>query len=316
MAVNYTVLDDELMDLVSRVPKTEGSDAIECIHFNYPFAILIFDENMNLLQLVGVHHDAEFVELLEGLDENHSISLNYPISGTPGNGELIEINNNEELKQAIKACLKEELLGRCNNTLIDCSWQIVEVNGGDPVYLEQWFGIDYLGLVRLHVEDKVYFGNWVTLFIGDQLYLNIDLNDQEDVELFWDGNWEVHLINDETISISKEGVEVHIVKDCTISCETGVYQQCELDSSPGTAVFNLNDFTTCLGAPADHNLTDSVVYSFHESLEEAEEGVNALEATEYYNTENPQFIYSRAIYANTGDLLEISELTIEAVPCN
>lgn len=316
MAINTAVLDEELHDLVARVSESEGEEAIECIRFNYPFAIFIFDENMTFLEVVGLLNDEEFIALLESLNENYSISINYPISGTLSNGELIEINTNSELKAAIENCVKTEYKGRCDNTLIDCHWKVTSIDGGDPAFLNSRFNVNYNGIVSLHSMEFAYFGTWVTLFIGNELYLNMDLNDIEQVELFWDGNWLVELLNDQTMRISKDGVVILIEKDCSIPCDGGRYQTCEMELNPGVAEFDLKAYTPCIGVPGIHDMVSAVTYTFYETEDDAINATNAVEGNPYTNIENPQSIYVRTEYSQTGILLNISEIIIEAVPCN
>ena len=202
MSLNQQVLDEELFDLVLNVSETEGENAINCIKFNYAFVIFVFDGQMEFTEAVPIRSDLEFSTFLGNLEDTFSISLNYPISGTLSNGELIEINTNEELKEAIDACQAEELQRRCNGTLIDCVWIVAELEDHPNDYEGAYYKLRYDGTVQFHYKEDVFFGTWITLFIGEDLYLNIDLNDNAEIEAFWDLNWKVDLRSNERIEIA------------------------------------------------------------------------------------------------------------------
>lgn len=315
MNINRDIMDEALFELVKELPQPEANSSLECIIFNYPFALFVFDENLNFIEVISIQDDAQFVNFLENLPPQYSISINFPISGTLSNGDLIEINSNDELKEAIDNCFNDALKGRCDNTLIDCSWKVTEIEGSDAAFEQAWFKVNYNGTIAFHNNEHAFFGTWVTLFIGDELYLNMDLNGDDDVERFWDKNWKVNLLNDQIIAISQNGVEVLIVKDCNIPCNNEAYQVCELEDQPGVAIFDLYDFTPCLGVPPTHDVVSAVKYQFYDTEEDAIDGVNEFPSEIYMNTENPDTIYFRNSYIETGEVLRISEIILEAVPC-
>lgn len=315
MNINQQVLDEDLYNLVLDVSDTEGENAISCIKFNYSFVIFVFDAEMEFTESVPIRSDLEFSTFLGNLDETYSISLNYPISGTLNNGELVEINTNEELKEAIDACRAEELKRKCNRTLVDCIWKVGVLEGQANEYEGAYYKLRYDGSIQFHYKNHIFFGTWITLFIGDELYLNIDLNDDDAIEDFWDLNWVVDLRSDDRIEINDGNTQVLIEKDCSIPCvETG-YRQCELEGNPGVAEFILEDYTPCIPVPYTHDKVSAVSVSFYETEEDALLGINPIDTNTYENTSNPQTIYVRMAYRESGELLHFAQILIEAVPC-
>ena len=313
--VNVNTLDEELFNLVVQIPENEGENAINCIEFNYAFVLFVFDGSMEFVEAKPIRSDLEFSTFLGNLDPEFSISLNYPITGTLENGELIEINTNQELKEAIDACQAEELQGRCNGTLVNCVWKVGTVEGQPNEYEGAYYLLRSDGSVQFHYKEDVFFGTWITLFIGTDLYLNIDLNDDADIEAFWDLNWSVDLKSNERIEIADGNRQVLIEKDCSIPCiETG-FRVCEFEDDPGVAEFILKNYTTCIAIPATHDVVSAVTYSFHETEEDALLGVNPISATAYQNISNPQTIYVRMVYKETGEILRLASIPIEAIPC-
>ncbi len=100
-------VDSELYGLISRIA-TLTDDPIDCIEFNYSFPLFIFDENMVYLEVIAITDNEQFSTFLGNLSDDYSISLSYPITGTLSNGELVDINNNEQLKDAIDNCVKDQ----------------------------------------------------------------------------------------------------------------------------------------------------------------------------------------------------------------
>ena len=313
--INQNTLDEALFELVSNIPENEGENAINCIEFNYPFVLFIFDATQEFVESKVIRSDLEFSTFLGNLDPSFTISLNYPISGTLENGDLIEINTNEELKEAIDACEAEELKRRCDGTLIDCVWKVGAIEGQPNEYEGAYYLLRLDGTVQFHYKSDVYLGTWVTLFIGTDLYLNIDLNDNAELEEFWDINWKVDLRSNQRIEIGNDSTQVVLDKDCSIPCVESGFQKCEKEDEPGIAVFILKNYTTCVAIPYTHDRVSAVAYSFHETEEEALLGINPLDAFNYENTSNPQTIYVRMVYQESGEVLRQTSISIEAIPC-
>lgn len=311
MNINKKVLEPELLELVKGV----SDSTIECIEFNYPFILFVFNEQGTLMTTVVITSDLEFSTLLGSLEETTTISINYPITGTLSNGEMVDIHSNMELKQAIDACRTEELKRRCNRTLPECVWKVGLVEGFPNSYEGAYYKLRYDGSVQFHLNDDVYFGTWVTLSIGQEVFLNIDLNDNPEIEAFWNHNWLVDLRSDPQIELSDNGIPVLMEKDCSIPCVAEGYRVCEMLDAPGQADFILEDYTPCIPIPSTHDVVSAVSYSFYETEENAQLGIDPIPSTSYLNTTNPQTIYARVAYKETNKLLLVFEFLIEAIPC-
>ncbi len=309
------LVDEELFSFLELITDEPSELSINCIEFNYSFTVFSFDENLELVDTRAVFNNQDFIALLEALSETHSISVNYPISGTLNNGELIEVTTNEELKIAIKNCSKEVFQRECNNVLVNCPMKVIPIAGSPNDYEDAIFKINQNGTVQFHYNNNVYFGTWVTLYIGEDLFLNIDLNDNTDIEGFWDFNWQVNELTDEQIFINNDTHSVLLQNDCSLPCTQDGYQVCELEDMPGVANFNLQNYTRCIAVPGTHDVVSGLTYTFFNSEEDALANINALDLTSYTNTENPQLIFVRIGYITSGELLETTQITIEAIPC-
>ncbi|MDX1462715.1 MAG: hypothetical protein R3359_06630 [Marinirhabdus sp.] len=315
--INYEIVDEELFSYLTLI-SDDGTPEPElnCIEFNYSFTVFVFDENMEFQKAVAVFDNAELSALLTNLAPNYSISINYPISGTLSNGDLVEVNTNEELLEAIEGCSKDEQQRQCNNTLSECLWNVGEFNGASNDYIDSTFKVGIDGTVEFYHESNVYFGTWITLFIGDDLFLNIDLNDDEEIEMFWDANWEIVSFSETEMQLNYEGTELLITKDCDFECNEEGYQICEDETNPGFAEFIFENYGHCIPVPPTHDIVSALQFNFFETEEDALNNTNALPVDGYTNTANPQTIFVRLDYLTTGENLEITEITLEAIPCN
>lgn len=307
-------VDSELYNLISRIA-TLTEDSIDCIDFNYSFLLFIFDENMVFHEVISIADNEQFSNFLSDLPDSYSISLSYPITGTLSSGELIDINNNQELKEAIDACVKEEYQEYCNNTLGDCVWEVKPVVGFPNEYEGAVFKINDQAIAEFHLDNVIYFGTWTTLYIGEELHLNININQDALIADTWNFDWLVLSLSDDTIKLAANETISLLEKNCTIDCSIGRYQVCEIATYPGFAEFSLEDYLICDVIPYTHDSVSPLLFTFYETEEDAIDRINPISNTAYLNMENPQTIYVRIEYIETGEILGFSEITIEAIFC-
>jgi hypothetical protein len=75
---------------------------IECLNINYPFTISYYNASTQISSTVTINNDSDLFNLLENLDDEDYVSINYPISVTNANGQQVVINNDSELENAIE----------------------------------------------------------------------------------------------------------------------------------------------------------------------------------------------------------------------
>ena len=112
-------VNSELYNLVQKAAGNDFENEITCIDFNYPFTLVIYDENMDIFGYELIVSDIAFSDFLATLEDDKSISLSYPITSILNTGQSYEINNNDELKQAIDRCIEADTIGTCNNILTE-----------------------------------------------------------------------------------------------------------------------------------------------------------------------------------------------------
>ncbi|HET8810307.1 MAG TPA: hypothetical protein VFM65_08595 [Flavobacteriaceae bacterium] len=314
---NYIYVESELYTLLSRVADDDPQTKISCIQFRYSFILFVFDQNQEFLHAVPVHTNEEFSALLENLQAGESISLSYPITGINANGDLIEINTNEALKQAIDNCVDKEIIDDCNGALCaqECAWEITEYNADGLNFEGAVLEIDSDGFLSFYQNNIVYYGTWVTYITDDQLYINIGLYDDGVVGETFNYEWKLDFATSELMVLSNDGTTFTITIDCELPCNEETFAACAFE--PGKAVFSLQDYILCFPFTRDREeIINPLEYSFYESQEDAENETNPISATEYTNSTNPQTIYVRSIDVETGEVVDDSlSFIIEAMEC-
>ncbi|MBX2828474.1 MAG: hypothetical protein KTR22_09930 [Flavobacteriaceae bacterium] len=318
--INYDTfeVDSELYLLLERTPGETAQDPLECIDFNYSLVIFVFNENTEYVEPVAIDDNEQFIDLLNNLPTDFSISISYPIKGTQANGELLTITNNDELKAALEACEKEEEIRNCNGSFRTCYWKIDEWDGYPNDYEGEYIAVNDNDILQLHSDRGIYFGSWVTFHIGDELHMNISFIKEEETAIgaYWNQDWKVISLSDALIELEYDGQRLRIVQDCDWDCTTQIYQKCELEEDPGFALFDLQDYSLCTFIPPFHDRSSSLKLSYFENEEDATNDENALDPNEYTNSSNPQTIFIRIETIEEAALLGIESFDIEAVPCN
>lgn len=310
--------DSDLFSLMNRSTTESADEPLECIYFNYPFAIFIFDEQQELVEPIGIDDDEEFSFVLNGLVEGYSLSISYPIAGTLSNGELLEINNNEELATLLDTCDKEDRQRRCNNTFVECQWKVAAWDQFPSDYENTFLKVNEEGLLQYHKSDTLYFGSWISSYIGEELHLNFNLvAGPSPVHDFWNADWRVTLLTESLIEITHGNQNIRLVKQCELDCTAQVLLQCENDDRPGEAQFDLTNYAVCELIVGDIDYSYQYQFLYFETEEDANNNENAIENyTEYQNTSNPQTIYVRVSSIGPGEMLLQSSFDIEAINCD
>lgn len=100
---NSNALDDVLDDC----GEDDGFDEIDCISFNYPIVINVYNSNNQLANTVTISNDSQLYIFIENLDNFDLIAISYPISLQNSNGQTIVINSNNELENFIEDAIDD-----------------------------------------------------------------------------------------------------------------------------------------------------------------------------------------------------------------
>jgi len=82
--------------------ENEFDDDIECLDFQYPIEVSIFNTLTELVIDITINNDEEMHDFIEDLDENDIASIGFPITVILFDGTLITINSLDQLEEIIE----------------------------------------------------------------------------------------------------------------------------------------------------------------------------------------------------------------------
>jgi len=308
-------VDSDLFRTLVTITDDEPQNVTACIDFVYNFTVIVYDSNLEIVDFQIMHNDQEFILFLIGIDDENSISLSYPITSTLSNGEELIINNNDELQENLKTCLEEETVGYCNGVLEDCVWNVAYLEGEENEYEGAYFEISPMGNIWFHYNEEVILGTWISLFIEDELHLNINLLDETEIGEDWNFDWKVTYLAPDEMELFNGESYFKLVKECFSPCKQLVFEECEIDLDSGIAVFNLESYIDCFLPYTLVVDPNDYTFTFYETYEDALNDINSINSTSYNNIQNPQEIYVRIIETESGGILTILTIYIAAVSC-
>ena len=209
----------------------EGGDDVdnECIDFVYPITLFTFDVNNEQLDRVVIERDAEFRLFFGSLGENDRVSFDFPISLVQYNGELIVVESNVELVQAISSTINscdedddddynddDFSKERLDGLLIDCAWVIKEVEVEDINISENFYlsGLIFSqnGVVEYENDSgNSQSGTWSTIIEDNAVLLNIEFDALDQLS----NTWSVYELEEGKIKLeTPEGNKVVLQSAC------------------------------------------------------------------------------------------------------
>lgn len=108
---NFTTLvvqnSDVLDDIMDDCGEDDGFDEIECINFNFPIVVNIYNANNQLAETISITNNVQLYIFLESLEDNEYIAIQYPISVTNSNNQTIVISNNDQFEDVIEDAIDD-----------------------------------------------------------------------------------------------------------------------------------------------------------------------------------------------------------------
>lgn len=230
----------ELYSLLERVTNSENDPMhdIVCIDIVYPLRLNVYDQNLHPINTITIIGDENFSNFLGELPNNQYLSISYPISTTLSDGTEFTVNNNTELKLAIDSCSKEDIITYCTGIFftpspqgyVPCIWKIQYNENTDNKYLGGYFEVNQDCTLKFHYDNQEYIGNWIFLFINNEIHLNINLEGSSQVALDWNIDRKINVTPDDII-IENDPKKIHLRRACqtTANYEIG-------DEGPGGGI--------------------------------------------------------------------------------
>ena len=112
----YKPINNEILDGIKKVTDhgKVNNEAV-CVEFVYPFTLITFDDNYELLGSQEITGSDQLISFLENIQAGINISFSYPLSAILPDGDIFLISNNEELIIALNECTLEDIIAAYNN---------------------------------------------------------------------------------------------------------------------------------------------------------------------------------------------------------
>jgi hypothetical protein len=208
-----------IYDLLETVVNAEGDpvNSAVCVKFIYSFQLLVYNQNDQVVNQITMSSNSQFSNLLQNLPTGQSISISYPIQTLFPDGTIFSVTNNEQLKMALNQCSKENLLEYCKGIFGNsgpCSWKIPFIDEQNNEYAGGVFTANESGTINFYHLNQNYLGTWTFLIVGNNLYLNINLEGNSNVSNYWNHNYEIIALSDIEIKIKSNNIIKTMVKNC------------------------------------------------------------------------------------------------------
>ena len=219
-----------------------SDDDIECLDFNYPIVASFFNTNNELLETISIMNDAEMYAFIENIDDNDIITIQFPITVTTFDGQIITINNFTELENTINNyddvcdedddydyndddcnnCTNDQLatvLSQCSNWMVDK----LERNDNDleDTYVGYNFNFGTDGSIQITSGTGNFAGTWQSSGSGNNISVIINIPDFPDFNATWNLH-EIEQENDETkVDLRLGDDRLRFESDCSSSGNNG-----------------------------------------------------------------------------------------------
>ncbi len=299
---------------------------IECIDFQYPFSIAIFDTNFEVIETQNIINDETLFHFLATLSDGIVASINYPINLIETDGTVVSVNNNQELQTAIAAaentCDEDDDNNyndaNCTEAFItenltDCFWRITNLNGNMQLIYEFYFNTD--GSFTFSTEPSsstIYEGNWQVTTSEGNLVLNIS-NVVSNITSI-NGTWIIDECTSDELQLHSGNQQITLQKSCENETPFECFENidttiCDEDNPyDGFVEMNLEELFI-----SNITCTQPYSFSFHLSQADADSNSNALIPTSYTNTSLQETLFLR-IQNQTGEY-QLFTITLSIEDC-
>lgn len=321
--------ESELSSYINRIASSDNpnEETISCIKFNYPLVIYLFDANQDYVSSNYINSGTEFSDFLNSIPINLQMGINYPLMTTDSNGNIIEIQNNQDLKESIEICVNEELIIACKDYLTGtnegeaydiCYWEIKSFTNHSE-FEGDLFSLSESGRLSFYHDNIRYDGSWLAHsdISEDNLYLNIFLKNNGELN-FLNKDWEVLSGFNECCNFEiTDGTNTILMqRTCLAKCINYEIEICQEDPQQPIVV-SLEKYIPCMFTVNSEELLDPIQFNFYETQDWATTATDSINLESYTLISNPQSLYLNRKSYYTGTNIDDIEITVEGVTdCN
>lgn len=213
---------DELKDITDDCTEGGFDDDIECIDFQYPLTLTVYDSQNQLPGAVTVNNDEDLFHFLNDLKDTDFASFRFPITVILGDGQQFQVTTNDQLEDLI-----EETLEQCDEDddsdhndddaddtefitiLTNGQWHIAQYKGeSDETSLFSGFLFTFNEDGTATASDGItnVNGTWQTNGDDGSLELDLEYGEETPFEKLGE-DWDLLQLSSEEIILQYEGDE-------------------------------------------------------------------------------------------------------------
>ncbi|MEX0597903.1 MAG: hypothetical protein WD512_15545 [Candidatus Paceibacterota bacterium] len=227
--------NSDLVKLMGKVVNEESENPMEpitCVRFVYPLSIYLYSGDYFQTGVQTFLNRQGFSSFLETLPESQLISISYPLEIVFDDETSLFINNNQDLLASINTCSQEDIIeygssifssGEDGNN-IDCVWRVPYVENSDNKYASTTFYVSSDYEIKLYYYSDELTGNWAFLYLGSDLYLNINIEGNNSISSDWNHNYKVLYIEEQKIHLQFQSEERVLSRQCESTIEYQIGQ--------------------------------------------------------------------------------------------
>lgn len=219
--------DADLQALAATCPdENEDDDDIECIDFQYPITVSIYDDNGVLVNDITITNDQEMYDFVDDLEDYDDARINFPITLIRFDGSTVVVNNMTELEFEIEAadddCDEDDdydynddddddlpcdncTVVDVQNFLMSCMvWEVEELEVNDVDETSQYTGFTFTfaanGELQMGANGALFVGAWSVTESNGVFTLTLN---HVDIPLL-NGDWEIEEFENDSNEASIE----------------------------------------------------------------------------------------------------------------
>ncbi|WP_264522226.1 hypothetical protein [Flavobacterium sp. N1994] len=210
----------QLHDAIEACGEDDGFYEIDCISFNWPIAMNVYDSNNQVANTITIQSNQQLYNVIASLSNGTITSIVYPISMKDANGQNIVINSNVELEtfidSSIDSCTEPSTSNPTFQSILNSgSWYVYYFSEGEnETYHYTGYNFTFIngGTTNVTKNAVTSSGTWsyYTSSSSGQNKLNLTFSDSNLHELVKD--WIVTEYNPSIIHLkhlSGGGSEIH-----------------------------------------------------------------------------------------------------------
>ncbi|MCX2744104.1 hypothetical protein OO013_09520 [Mangrovivirga sp. M17] len=212
--------EEAFEDLIDDCIEDGFDDDIECIDFEYPVELTIYDTQNQFLENLTIENDKDFHLFIENLEDDYLVSIGFPITLILADGSSSQVNNNIELQELIEnsedTCDEDDDMdfddddvetAEIDSLLMSGQWVITyffDETDQTELFNNWWFDFAEDEVLTASNGTDSFNGSWESYGDSGVLELEIDFDSDDPVRLL-NREWEVIEYTESKIELRKSG---------------------------------------------------------------------------------------------------------------